>query len=203
MPVYGWLWSNARRRNQDPNNFVPHHWVLTGSPHLISAPRFLMDRRLSFWGMSLLCSPLCWLRMKATCLLPPHFVSMFFICLQWTEKAKILASYSGSPQTCRRCVSRMRESLKGDIAEQHPFGSWVKPESSLPGETKEVILGACRITFEWGRELGVLYPHLQVFPQRKSDSALMWGPEPAGRRSSSLSQRAQGRIEALFNFIEV
>lgn len=98
---------------------------------------------------------------------------MFFICLQWTEKAKVLASYSGSPHTCRRCVSGMRENLKGDIAEQHPFGSWVKLESSLPGERKEVIVGACRIAFEWGRELGVLYPHLQVFPQRKSDSPLM------------------------------
>ena len=121
----------------------------------------------------------------------------FFIWLQWTEKAKVLASYSGSPHTCRRCVSGMRENLKGDIAEQHPFGSWVKLESFLPGERKEVIVGACRIAFEWGRELGVLYPHLQVFPQRKSDSPLMWGPEPAGRRSSSMSQRAQGRLQEI------
>ena len=41
---------------------------------------------------SLLCSPFCWLRIKATFLFPPNSVSIFFIQLQWAEMAKILAS---------------------------------------------------------------------------------------------------------------
>ena len=39
--------------------------------------------------MSLLCSPLCWLRIKATFLFPSNLY--FFIWLQWAEEAKILA----------------------------------------------------------------------------------------------------------------
>ena len=44
----------------------------------------------SSWGMSLPCSPLHQLRIKAIFLFPPNSVSIFFIQLQWAEKAKIL-----------------------------------------------------------------------------------------------------------------
>ena len=42
--------------------------------------------------MSLLYSPLCQLRIKATFLFPPNSVSIFFIQPWWAEKAKILTS---------------------------------------------------------------------------------------------------------------
>ena len=48
------------------------------------------------WGMSLLCSPLQLLRIKVTFLFPPNSVSVFFIQLQWAEKAKILTSNKGT-----------------------------------------------------------------------------------------------------------
>ena len=48
--------------------------------------------RHSSWGMSLLCSPLCWLRIKATFPFPPSSVSVLFNWLWWTKQAKILAS---------------------------------------------------------------------------------------------------------------
>ena len=41
-------------------------------------------------GLGVRGSPLCWLRNKATFLLPPNFVSIFLNQLQWAEKAKIL-----------------------------------------------------------------------------------------------------------------
>ena len=53
-----------------------------------------MERGCSAWGMSLLCSSLHWLRTKAPFLFPPDSLSVYFIRLQWTEKAKILASNS-------------------------------------------------------------------------------------------------------------
>ena len=37
MPTYDCHWNNARGRNQDPNNFVPHRQLLTGRPPLIEA----------------------------------------------------------------------------------------------------------------------------------------------------------------------
>ena len=47
-----------------------------------------------FWGMSLLCSPLHWLRIKTSFLSPPN--SVFFILLQGAEKAKILVGNSST-----------------------------------------------------------------------------------------------------------
>ena len=44
------------------------------------------------WGRSLLCPPLCQLKIKATFLFPPNSVSMVSIQLQWAEKTKILAT---------------------------------------------------------------------------------------------------------------
>lgn len=41
-------------------------------------------------GLGVKGSPLCQLRNKATFLLPPNFVSVFFNRLQWAEKAQIL-----------------------------------------------------------------------------------------------------------------
>ena len=46
----------------------------------------------SSWGRSLLCPPLCQLKIKATFLFPPNSVSMVSIQLQWAEKTKILAT---------------------------------------------------------------------------------------------------------------
>ena len=53
-----------------------------------------MERGHSSWGMSLLCSSLYWLRIKATFLFPPNSLSVYFIWLRWAEKPKILASNS-------------------------------------------------------------------------------------------------------------
>ena len=50
-------------------------------------------KKHSSWSVSLLCSPLFWLRIKANFLLSPNSVSVFFICLwEGSEKAKNLAS---------------------------------------------------------------------------------------------------------------
>ena len=46
----------------------------------------------SSWGMRILCSPFCQLRVKATFLFLPNSVSVFFIRLWRAEKAIILAS---------------------------------------------------------------------------------------------------------------
>lgn len=46
----------------------------------------------SSWGMSLLCAPLCWLRIKAAFPFPPNSLSELFNRLWWTKKAKALAS---------------------------------------------------------------------------------------------------------------
>ena len=110
MLAYDCFWSNARVKRQDPNTFVPHHWLLTVSSH--QAPRLLMDRGHSSWGMSLLCSPLRRLRIKATFLLPPNSVSTFFTWLQLAEKAKILASINFSPFLLL-CIQ--------PVSKSHPF----------------------------------------------------------------------------------
>ena len=53
----------------------------------------------SSWGMSLLCSPLHWLSIKAIFLFPPN--SIFFIRFRWAKKAKLLASkVISSHSTC-------------------------------------------------------------------------------------------------------
>ena len=77
-PVYDWFWNNARGRRQDPNTFVPHHRSLTVSLHLIWAPRLLMEWEHISWGRSLLCSPLCWLRIKGTFLCRPDCLCNFY-----------------------------------------------------------------------------------------------------------------------------
>ena len=60
-----------------------------------SNSRLLMEAGNSSWGISLLCSPLCQLRIKATFLFPPNSASIFFFfLLLWADKAKILASNS-------------------------------------------------------------------------------------------------------------
>lgn len=43
------------------------------------------------WGMSLLCFPCHWLRIKVNFLLPSDSVSTYFIQLWWAEKGQILA----------------------------------------------------------------------------------------------------------------
>ena len=44
-PAYDCFWNNARRRRmQDSYTIVPHHRPLTANPHLIYAPRPLMER---------------------------------------------------------------------------------------------------------------------------------------------------------------
>ena len=64
-------------------------------------PRLLPDDGCSSWSRSLLCSPLHLLSFKATFLLPPNSVSVFFI--RWAERAKILAGSItknwGSPES--------------------------------------------------------------------------------------------------------
>ena len=92
LPVCDSLWNNARESNQNPNASVPYHRLLTASLHHMKAPRLLIRVGHSSWGMSLLCSPLHQLRIKATFLFPPNSVSVIYIWLRWAEKAKILAS---------------------------------------------------------------------------------------------------------------
>ena len=70
MPAYDCFW-------EDSNTSVPPHQSLTVSPCLIQAPRFLIGRGGS-WSLSLLCSLLHRLRIKATFLFPPSSVSIFF-----------------------------------------------------------------------------------------------------------------------------
>ena len=89
---------NARGRNQDPITFVPHHWLLTVSN---CEYKLLMEAGHSSWGLSLLCSPLHWLRIKAAFLFPPNSVSVFFIRLRRAEKAKILPGVTGWCQPAR------------------------------------------------------------------------------------------------------
>lgn len=123
---------------------------------------------------------------------------MFFIRLQWTEKAKILASYSGSPPDLQTvCLKHEGKSERGHcwaasfwiLGKAREFSSW---ESKRKSSWVPVVL------FEWGRELSISIPTSQVFPQRKSDSALMWGPRPAGKKVFFLISESPGRIEALF-----
>ena len=78
LPVCDSLWNNARESNQNPNASVPYHRLLTASLHHMKAPRLLIRVGHSSWGMSLLCSPLHQLRIKATFLFPPSSVSIFF-----------------------------------------------------------------------------------------------------------------------------
>ena len=57
----GMLWFMELQR-------VGHDWVTE-----LKTPHEAEDRH-SFWGMNLLCSPLCWLRVKANFLYPPVFL---------------------------------------------------------------------------------------------------------------------------------
>ena len=107
-------------RSQDRNTLVPHHRLLTSSPHLIEAPRLLMgEEGHSSWGVSLLRSCVHQLRIKPPFLfqtLSPYF----FILLRWAEKVKILASNT------RRCpfwrpLFHIHKSMKDSIKEESSF----------------------------------------------------------------------------------
>ena len=74
------------RRNRDPITLVPHHWLLTASPHLIWGLRLFIEGGtvLEAWAG---CVPL------SASLKPPfYFLQILslelFIWLQWAEKAR-------------------------------------------------------------------------------------------------------------------
>ena len=91
MPTYDCSWNNARRI-QDPYTFIPYHRPLTASPHLYNPPDSSWKEAQFFRQEPVVCYPLYQLRIKATFLFPPCSVSVFFIWLQWTQKAKILVA---------------------------------------------------------------------------------------------------------------
>ena len=59
---------------------------------LTHTQRLLMEGRHCSWGVNQLCFPPRQQRIKATFLLPPNSISIFFIRLQWADKAKNLTS---------------------------------------------------------------------------------------------------------------
>ena len=87
--AYDCLWNNAREKSRSY-----HLCSSSPTPDLeplrMEAPRLLMEAGNSSWSISLPCSPLCQLRIKATFLFPPNSASISLI----SDKAKILATNS-------------------------------------------------------------------------------------------------------------
>ena len=85
------LWLKQRRRKKSRSY---HLCSSSPTPDLeplrMEAPRLLMEAGNSSWSISLPCSPLCQLRIKATFLFPPNSASISLI----SDKAKILATNS-------------------------------------------------------------------------------------------------------------
>ena len=111
-------WATEASLRLDPNTQEPSNRPLD----------FLWNLRYSSWGMSLMCSPLCQVRVKDTFLFAPNFVSIFFIQLHWAEKAKILASNTLSSEVsymdCIRAWMTLIKTL--DIEAWMRFPSWQK-----------------------------------------------------------------------------
>ena len=126
-------------RSQDRNTLVPHHRLLTSSPHLIEAPRLLMgEEGHSSWGVSLLCSPFCQLRIKAIYFLQTLSPYVLFHvggqpateppkwCWEWTlviRQEEVRAATEGS----------LGSSLMEKFLEHHPV--WWKC-SLFPGKDR-------------------------------------------------------------------
>ena len=96
-PVSGYLWNNARGRNQDPITSLPlflvtNSWLRALALHKPLDSPWRGGAVLEAQAYSV---PLStgW-EQKAPFLFPPNSLSMYFIRLQWTEKAKILAGNS-------------------------------------------------------------------------------------------------------------
>ena len=85
------FWNNARgRRGQVPYTCVPHHWLLTVSPHLSNPPDLSWK-----WGTALEVHVYCVLPSPHWRLKPPFYFlqtlsSYFLTWLQWAKKVKIL-----------------------------------------------------------------------------------------------------------------
>ena len=66
---------------------ITDSWLLL-TEHLLT----VLEQGHSSWVRSILCSPLHYLRIKATVLFLSNSASLVFIWLRWAEKAKVLAS---------------------------------------------------------------------------------------------------------------
>ena len=94
-PACDCFWKNERGRNEDASTFGPHHGPRLQALILYKAWDFSWSTGHSSWGTNLLCSPLCRLRIEATFLFLPNSVSVFFMSLQWAQKATILVAMLG------------------------------------------------------------------------------------------------------------
>ena len=85
------------KKEEEYKTFTPLFLITDPLIYIITPPNSSWEGHTVLEALA--CSPLLWLRIKATLLFSPNSVSVFFIWLGWAEKAKIFDSIIGDKES--------------------------------------------------------------------------------------------------------
>ena len=108
MPAYNCLWNNQEEEIKILTPFfLIDSWLWALILYKSIDSSWGIEGRHSYWGMNLLYSPLCRLRIKATFLFPPYSVSIIFIDFSEQRKSRFwpattpIYSWTNAPCVCK------------------------------------------------------------------------------------------------------
>ena len=116
-----------------PLFFTPHPWLWALALYKPLHSSWRVGH--SSWGMSLQCTPLHWLRIKATFIFPPNSMSVFLIWLQRERRPRLWPTTVGSSGEwavwCGRDLTYMQCRIRSTLSSA-PALTWSSPSLILP-----------------------------------------------------------------------